>query len=300
MVVSMLKDKKGQWARAAARERRSQDRRERLGMTKELLKQGLKADDIAYKLGVSGLTVRQYIREVGHVADAEQNIDTLRGRISSLKSQMNGLSGKKGLSNLKHGIKLGTDALNLMIQVKQEMDVIGEEFDSKEILSLIEALYSCLYSTAVSSVYSSFLSEENKKEYSNEEKKEFKKYFDKWNKGLILEEDYNDFLELAKNLAERKVLTKLPKLIDRIEKKMSLQELVQHLDEKIKPILKEFDLSPDDIRKSGVNKKWSEILISARKVLLISGLVIMIFSLGLGLILVCLGMVGFILKRTKR
>ena len=41
MVISILKDKRGQWARAMAREQRSQERRERLGMTKEMLKQGL-------------------------------------------------------------------------------------------------------------------------------------------------------------------------------------------------------------------------------------------------------------------
>lgn len=303
-------DKKGQWARAMARERRSEERRERLGMTKELLKKGFKADDIAYKLGVSGLTVRQYIREVGHLADAEQNIDTLLGRISSLLNQIRELSNTKEVSNFKKGIRLGIDALNLMILVKKETERIDAEFDSKIAINLIEGLYSMVYSSTIASIYLTFLHEKNKAIPSNE-RKEFRHYFDKYmddEHKLILEEDYKFFLEEAKELAERRILPNLPEVIKNIERKININKLLTQIDKEIKPILKELDLAHDDISKSGSaykkynfdilllrlrQYKWYNLLTTAKIPLLLLGIVVMLGSPVVGLILAGGGMTGY-------
>lgn len=57
-------NKKGQWARALARERRSSERRERVIETCHLKNKGYSVERIAVELGVGSETIRGYLREI--------------------------------------------------------------------------------------------------------------------------------------------------------------------------------------------------------------------------------------------
>ncbi|MDP3639941.1 MAG: hypothetical protein Q8R53_01935, partial [Nanoarchaeota archaeon] len=57
-------DKKGQWAHAMARERRSQERNERVLQTYIFKKSKKTVESIARELGVSSNTIVGYLREI--------------------------------------------------------------------------------------------------------------------------------------------------------------------------------------------------------------------------------------------
>ncbi len=294
----MLKNKRGQWAGMMARERRSQERRERLGMTKELLKQGLTADDIAYKLGISGNTVRQYIREVGHLAGAEQNIDTLLGRINSLREQVKEFQGSTEASSLRKFVRKNIQILNLIAEVTKQVERIGTDFTDLDLKPVVESMYASVYSTIISSVYNTFLNEKNRNRFPLQDQERFKRYFNKWKRaigrGLILKGDYETFLAEAQRIAKRKILVKLPSVIKAVEKKVKLKEVIGELEKESDPILKRFDLSIQDIRTSGVYV-WDarEMLLKIKAPLLISGMLIIMGSFFFGFILTITALIGY-------
>ncbi|MBI2666816.1 hypothetical protein HYX13_04345, partial [Candidatus Woesearchaeota archaeon] len=298
MLLGMLKDKRGQWGRAMARERRSQERRERLGITKEMLKQGLSADDIAYKLGVSGLTVRQYIREVGHLADIEQNVDMLQGRLQSVEEQIKKLSGTNNPHNFQKLIKLKANKHKLLKQININGEGIYEKLDSKVILNSIEEMYASIYSSIILSVWHTFLDERNKG-YSGEERDEFRKYFSKWKRaterGLILKGNYEEFLEEADNLTKKDILIKLPLLIKKVEKKVHLTKLLLQANAEKKRALSDFGLESTSTRNLGVFVyDFRKLFLNAKVPALIFGMLMMVGSLPFGFVFAATGISGFI------
>ncbi len=247
-------DKNGQWARQMSRDRRSQARRERLHATKEYLKQGLDRNEIAYKLGVSGNTVRQYIKEIGHVAEEEQRFESLKKKLSELQKKSEKLGNNlKSVEDIEKFIDIGLNKLDVMTKLYKSAKRLGYKIQDlkKGISNIIGSFYNSLYSGVILSLRATFNEKQNRASIPMEEGEYFNKYMRKWLKkaerGQILEEDYEEFVQYVKEHDGKDKIENFEKVLEKIEQEYKLKKHINTFDSKVDQYLSRIDLSREDI-----------------------------------------------------
>jgi predicted transcriptional regulator len=263
----MLKNKKAQWVKAMARERRSAERRERLEVTKEFLKQGLSPEEIAVQLGISANTVKQYIKEVRHIVKDEQQIvkneqhikniddeyDYVLNKINKLKAE-----GSSDPDTLKKFIDLGIRLLELILNKIR----VGEKsgFNTKKlkqgVLPVIRGFYSAFYNTTMTSFHKTLNLPKNVKAIPPSEVKLFNEMYKKWQYKLerddITKEDYEKFVEEIKTHDAKNKIKNMIKILRFIENNIGLKKKLKKVDKFVNNNLDEFEINRDEIDKSNV------------------------------------------------
>jgi predicted transcriptional regulator len=218
-------NKRGQWVRAAARERRSMERRERLEATKELLKEGHSIEEIALQLNVSGNTVRQYVKEVQPLLEREKVMDSLESKSDALYQEMTdlGIDGARDPAVFTKWVDKSIKWCKVMADRILHFRASG--VDTSEVQSsIIEAvknLESSLYSTIIGSFHSTFNSEENKKSIPESELTQFNKYMRKWvsraEKKNLTPEEYATFKAETAEYESPDKIANITKILKKVE-----------------------------------------------------------------------------------
>ncbi len=248
-------NKKGQWAHAMARERRSQERRDRLDVTKEFLKEGLTADEIAVRLGISGNTVRQYIKEVKHIADEEKYFEDLQKKVDKLTNERDRLNaqGNLDVQKLKKIIENGVQTLELLVKQIESYERRGINTSSikRTMVPAIRGLYSSMYCSTMSSFDITFNDPSNKKSIPENEVSVFNSFYGRWKrkveKGDVAKEDYEKFVEEVKVYDTPDKIKNISKILKQIEEKIGLNENLKKLDKSVNEIIQQIGIPRSEI-----------------------------------------------------
>ncbi len=252
-------NRKGQWARAMARERRSQDRRDRLEVTKEYLKKGHTADEIAFQLGISGNTVRQYIKEVKPLAEEEVYFEKLQVKLDLLNKEMkeNELEKTNGKQRINKFVNNSVEILEIYYRQIESLERRGIEKPFTDVMkNTVREIYSSLYTSCLVSFESTFNSPANYQALDTNEIAKFNEFFKPWKRRIeskhdqIAAEDYHLFtkrLEIQEKMTNSKNFLETLKLI---EKEVELENNLSKLELPVDKILNKLDIDKKEIEKS--------------------------------------------------
>jgi len=278
-------NKKGQWVHAQVRDQNSAKRVQRMELTKTLAKQGISPDEIAIQIGVSGNTVRQYIRELKPIIEEELNYDKLSLKLNKLLEEISklgsNLNSKKELTNFMNKYQ---EALKLSTELVLSAERLGWNTNNvrSNIIEVVKSGYSTLYSAIVTSVKETYSNPQNAKKIKKEEieiiQKELSRWFNIKEKHQILKEDYKEFLEKVNILQEQENVEKLKSIVDRIIELIDLDEQIKTFEKSTKKTLTLIDEKLEDVPTSGMGMRINSFVIHILCNIFIPGLGTLIYA----------------------
>lgn len=225
----------------------------RIEKTKELYKQGFTSDEIAYEIGVSGNTVRQYLREVMPIIEKELYLESLIAECSKLMNEIQSDDSEKNSKYLRKTIRALLKIIKLNTKIYHAKSDLNHSVDDLKdsIISSCESVFSSIYSSVIVSMTQTFNDEKNSKSISVEERDLYNKSFEKWiylsQKEKVLEENYSDFKTKVESIDNEDGIENITSILKKVEKKFGLKSLVLMTENGITDSLNSINVSFEEL-----------------------------------------------------